>query len=264
MKSFLTILSLLLLFPIASPVANAQTISGRSIAEKVYNRPDGNTSYSELTLTLINKNNSRRVRKVGLYSKKFGNGGDDKKRLVFFLYPGDVKGTGFLTYDYDEIGKEDDRWLYLPALKSTRRISGASSKKDYFMGTDFTYEDLGSRNVDEDKHKLLREQVLGGKKCWVLESVPVTKGEIYSKRIWWVRQDCLLAVKAEFYDKSGNLHRIFEASDIKKVDGIWTPGKLEACNVQTGHKTVIIYTNLRYNTTLDDNLFTVSSLSRGL
>lgn len=74
---------------------------------------------------------------------------------MFFEYPGDVKGTGFLTWDYDEPGKDDDKWLYLPAMKKTRRISGSSARQDYFMGSDFTYDDMGSRSVDEDTHELL-------------------------------------------------------------------------------------------------------------
>ena len=77
---------------------------------------------------------------------------------MFFTYPGDVNGTGFLTWDYDDMSKDDDKWLYLPAMKKTRRISGSSSKTDYFMGTDFTYNDMGSRNIDEDTHTLLREE----------------------------------------------------------------------------------------------------------
>lgn len=73
-------------------------------------------------------------------------------------------------------------------MKKTRRISGSSSKTDYFMGTDFTYDDMGDRNIDEDKHKLLRTETRDGKKCWVVESVPVDKHEIYSRKLTWVAQ----------------------------------------------------------------------------
>lgn len=109
------------------------------------------------------------------YSVDVGRAKKDRKSIMFFQYPGDVKGTGFLTWDYDDPSRDDDKWLYLPAMKKTRRISGSSAKQDYFMGSDFTYDDMGSRHVDEDTHKLLGEESIGGHKCWQLESVPKDK-----------------------------------------------------------------------------------------
>ena len=113
----------------------AQSLTGRDIVQKAKDRPDGETRTSEMTMQLINKNGSIRERKIQSYSMDIGK---DKKTIMFFLYPGDVKGTGFLTWNYDQVGREDDKWLYLPAMKKTRRISGSSSKTDYFMGSDFT------------------------------------------------------------------------------------------------------------------------------
>ena len=171
---------------LATATIMAQTLTGLEVAEKVHNRPDGDTRYCEMSLTLINKNGSKRVRELKSYSKDYG---QDRKTIMFFLYPGDVKGTGFLTWDYDQANKDDDKWLYLPAMKKTRRISGSSSKTDYFMGTDFTYDDMGRRNLDEDTHTLLREEIIDESKCWVLQSVPKKSGDLYTKRISWIRQD---------------------------------------------------------------------------
>ncbi|MCG8477301.1 MAG: outer membrane lipoprotein-sorting protein, partial [Cytophagales bacterium] len=162
MKNLIIIYILLMVFTLS---VKAQT--GREIIEKVKNRPDGDTRYSEMTMKLINKRGRERQRKVKSYSMDINK---DKKTIMFFEYPGDVRGTGFLTWDYDKIGKDDDKWLYLPAMKKTRRISGSSAKKDYFMGTDFTYDDMGNRNVDEDEHKLLKEENVDGNICWVIES----------------------------------------------------------------------------------------------
>ena len=117
-------------------VAKAGTPSGREIMLKVKNRPDGDTRYAMLSMTLVQKNGSKRERKLSSWAMDVGK---DTKKIMFFTYPGDVKGTGFLTWDYDNPNKEDDKWLYLPAMKKTRRISGKSSKTDYFMGSDFTY-----------------------------------------------------------------------------------------------------------------------------
>ena len=102
----------------------AQALTGRDVAQRMKDRPDGDTRQSEVVMTLINKRGSKRERKIQSYSIDVGEGKRDRKSIMFFLYPGDVKGTGFLTWDHDQVGREDDRWLYLPAMKKTRRISG--------------------------------------------------------------------------------------------------------------------------------------------
>ncbi len=238
----------------------AQSLSGRDIALKVKDRPDGDTRSSEMSMQLVNKNGSTRDRKIQSYSMDIGK---DKKTIMFFLYPGDVKGTGFLTWDYDDVSKTDDKWLYLPAMKKTRRISGSSSKTDYFMGSDFTYDDMGSRNVDEDEHKLLKEEVVNGHKCWVLESKPKTQGELYSRKVAWIRQDCLIAIKVEYYDKLNKLHRKLEMSNIEKVDGFWIAKKMHMTNVQTNHQTILTISNPKYNIKIDQSAFTVAKLEKG-
>lgn len=239
----------------------AQT--GREIAQRVKDRPDGDTRQAEMVMKLINKRGSVRERKLISYSIDVGKEKKDRKSMMFFQYPGDVKGTGFLTWDYDEIGKDDDKWLYLPAMKKTRRISGSSAKKDYFMGSDFTYDDMGSRNVDEDTHNLIGEETLDGQKCWKLESTPKDNRDIYSKKIAWIRQDCLIPVKVEYYDKMGNLQRRLEMSNIEKVDGFWVAKKMQMTNVQTEHQTVLEFINPKYNLPLEESKFNVTVLEKG-
>lgn len=95
-------------------IAKAGTPSGREIMLKVKNRPDGDTRYAMLSMTLVQKNGSKRERKLSSWAMDVGK---DTKKIMFFTYPGDVKGTGFLTWDYDNPNKEDDKWLYLPAMK---------------------------------------------------------------------------------------------------------------------------------------------------
>lgn len=261
MKKIFLIAAVFSLFTFHCAMSQAQQLTGREIVQKVKNRPDGDTRYAEMELTHKKKNGSARQRKITSWAMDEGK---DTKKIMFFTYPGDVKGTGFLTYDYDQVGKEDDKWLYLPAMKKTRRISGSSSKTDYFMGTDFTYDDMGSRNVDEDTHKLLREEERNGHKCWVVESVPVDKHEIYSRKVSWIRQDCLTAIYVEYYDKLNKLHRVLTISDVKEVQGFWTIHKMEMKNVQTEHSTIITVKNPKYNIKIDKTLFTVAKLEKGL
>lgn len=255
-----TILTSLVALAFAA-TAFAQT--GKEIAQRVKDRPDGDTRQTEMVMKLINKRGSVRERKLISYSIDVGKDKKDRKLMMFFQYPGDVKGTGFLTWDYDEIGKDDDKWLYLPAMKKTRRISGSSAKKDYFMGSDFTYDDMGSRNVDEDTHNLIGEETLDGQKCWKLESTPKDNRDIYSKKIAWIRQDCLIPVKVEFYDKMNNLHRRLEMSNIEKVDGFWVAKKMQMTNVQTEHQTVLEFINPKYNVPLEEAKFNVTVLEKG-
>ncbi|MCR5589248.1 MAG: outer membrane lipoprotein-sorting protein [Bacteroidales bacterium] len=261
MKKIFLIAAVFSLFTFHCAMSQAQQLTGREIVQKVKNRPDGDTRYAEMELSLKKKNGSARQRKITSWAMDEGK---DTKKIMFFTYPGDVKGTGFLTYDYDQVGKEDDKWLYLPAMKKTRRISGSSSKTDYFMGTDFTYDDMGSRNVYEDTHKLLREEERDGHKCWVVESVPVDKHEIYSRKVSWIRQDCLTAIYVEYYDKLNKLHRVLTISDVKEVQGFWTIHKMEMKNVQTEHSTIITVKNPKYNIKIDKTLFTVAKLEKGL
>lgn len=255
MKRFTLVAALL----VAAAQMNAQT--GRDIIQRVKDRPDGNTRYAEMQLTLVKKNGDKRERKMVSWAMDEGK---DTKKIMFFTYPGDVKGTGFLTWDYDQAGKEDDKWLYLPAMKKTRRISGSSSKTDYFMGTDFTYDDMGGRSVDEDKHTLLREETRDGHKCWVVESVPNDPHEVYSRKVTWIRQDSDTGVYCEFYDKLGKLHRVMTVTDLQKVEGFWTVMKMEMKNVQSGHSTQITVSEPKYDIKVDKSLFTVAKLEKGL
>ncbi|MFA8434810.1 MAG: outer membrane lipoprotein-sorting protein [Marinifilaceae bacterium] len=240
----------------------AQTTTGRDVMVKVDNRNDGDNRQSNLTMELINKRGRKRIRSVTSYSMDIGK---DKKSIMFFDAPADVKHTAFLTWDYDNPDKDDDRWLYLPAMKKTRRISGSSAKKDYFMGTDFTYDDMGAnRNVDEDTHKLLREEKIDGFDCWVVESVPKDSKYVYSKRISWIRKDCLYAHKVDYYDRMGKLLKTLTISEITKVNGIWTAHKMHMKNIQKNHETYLIISNVRYNTAITEHLFTVSNLEKGV
>lgn len=252
-------LSLIAILAVCS--AQAAGLSGRDIMQKVKNRADGDTRYATIEMTLIQKSGHKRVRKLESWAIDEGK---DTKKIMFFTYPGDVKGTGFLTWDYDNPNKTDDKWLYLPAMKKTRRISGKSSKTDYFMGSDFTYNDMSTRSVDEEKHQFLREETLGSHKCWVVQSVPNDKDEIYARRVTWIRQDCLMAVKVEYYDKLNKLHRQLTISNIEKVQGFWTMHLMQMINVQTGHKTIIRMNNQKFNVKVSPNLFTVSKLEKGL
>lgn len=235
--------------------------TGREIIQMMEENPDGENRKSLMTMQLVNHRGAVRERTILSYSMDLGK---DSKSIMFFQSPADVKGTGFLSWQYDDPDRDDDKWLYLPAMKKVRRISGSSARKENFMGSDFTYDDMGGRSVDEDEHMLAGEASLDGSPCWIIESKPLEKDPVYSKTLSWIRQDALLPVKVEFYDRMGKLLKTLIASDISKENGYWITGKLEMTNHQRNHRTLITMEKIEYDIAMNESLFTVPSLERGL
>ncbi len=238
--------------------AHAET-NGRDVMLAVDQRPDGDDRRMTMRMTLTNARNRTRERSLISLSRDYGN---DSKTIMQFLSPGDVRGVGFLAWEYDDPEREDDRWLYLPALRTSRRVAG-SSKNDYFMGSDFTYDDMGDRSVDQDSHTLLRSEMVDGDSCWVVESIPVSDDDMYGKLVTWVRVNGDLAVKVEYFDRQGVHLKTLTTSDIRPVDGIVTAHRMEMVNHLENHRTVIELENVEYDIGLDDDLFRVNRLERG-
>jgi len=155
-----TIKSILPMGILLSGMIFAQDLSGLEVIQKVYDRPTGNDMTGNLIMTIENSRGNQRVRKIKQFVKTVKNG---EKKIMYFLSPADVKNTSFMTWSYDDASKSDDQWIYLPALKKVKRIS-SDSKGDYFMGSDFTYDDLGDRHPLDDTHTILREEAIKEKK----------------------------------------------------------------------------------------------------
>ncbi len=249
---------LAVLMVVSQAEATEQALSGQQIMTRVDDRPDGDDRKSVQTMTLINKSGRKRIREVESLSKDYGK---DKKSIMVFKKPADVSGTAFLTWEYDDPTREDDKWLYMPAMKKVRRISGAS-KNEYFMGSDFTYDDMGDRNVEEDTHTLLGEENVDGHDCWKIESIPVNPEDMYTRKLLWVCRAADMVIKAEYYDKDGLL-KIYKALDFRKQDGFWTLFRSEMDNVSRHHKTVMTVDAVQYDSGISDHLFRVSTIQRG-
>lgn len=251
------VIMMVLLFEGPLP-AWGQEPTGREIMTWVSDRADGDDRKSVITMTLINKNGQQRKRELESFTKDYGR---DKKSVMVFKQPADVKGTAFLSWDYDDPDRDDDKWLYMPALKKVRRISG-SSRNEYFMGTDFTYDDMGKRNVDKDTHSLIGEEQAQGHDCWKIESIPRDPEDIYTRRVLWVSRTAHLVVQAEYHDKDGLL-KVYQALDIRRQDGFWTVFISQMDNVARSHKTIMAIHAMEFNTGIDDELFRVSTIERG-
>ncbi|MCB0751436.1 MAG: outer membrane lipoprotein-sorting protein [Ignavibacteriae bacterium] len=260
MKTLKISLILLAFFSLLNNSVFSQQLTGLKIIENVYNRAVGDDMTADLTMTLTNSSNENRVREIKQFSKDFG---DLEKKIMFFVSPADVKNTSFMSWSYDEAGKDDDQWIYLPALKKTKRIS-SDSKSDYFMGSDFTYDDLGDRQPDQDVHKLLREEKLNGEDCYVVESIPKDKDYMYSKTITWIIKDKWIGLKKEFYDEDEELLKILKVNKYEDINGFWIITNTEMKNEQKDHKTIMILKNVKINTGINDDKFTERIMTRGI
>ena len=234
--------------------------TAREIIEKVYNRPEGDDMTSNLTMTLINKSGSERVRKIKQFTKDFG---EVEKSIMFFQSPADVKNTSFMSWTYDDEDKSDDQWIYLPALKKTKRIS-SESKSDYFMGSDFTYDDLGDRKVDDDTHTLLREETVDGVDYWIIQSIPKDEDYMYSKTVTWIRKDNYIGLKKEFYDEDEELLKILKIKKFENISGFDIITSSEMENVQKNHKTTMILGDVQINTGIPASKFSERMMMRGM
>jgi outer membrane lipoprotein-sorting protein len=241
--------------------------AGDEIAQKINARDEGKQVVQDFSMELIDRNGKKQSRDTKIFRKDYK---DQRKSIIIYDNPSNVKGTGFMSFDYATPNKEDDQWLYLPALRKTRRIS-ASNRGDYFLGTDFTYEDikLGTKvSIPDYKRTTIKEETIDGHKCYLVESVPVndkTARELgYSKVHQWVDAKIWLVRKAQYWDVGGNPLKTTVINDVKQVQGIWTIHKLEAENHKTSHKTIIVFKNVNYQVNVSDNIFTEESLERGV
>jgi len=216
-------------------------------------------------LTIYNAKGDKRVRKTAMVSKLFEYG-KTEKRLIRFVAPADVKGTGLLTFDYEK--KTDDMWLFMPALRKTRRIV-ASEKAKSFMGSEFSYADITPPAVEDFKQKILRTEKKGGVMCWVIESVPINddiaEENGYSKRVAHIGQPDFTIRGALLYDLDGELHKELTVFEVKEVDTEkhrFQPQHMEMVNKQNGRKSVMKVEKIQLRRDVPDDYFTTRYLER--
>lgn len=237
------------------------------VVEKINNVDRGKSRKSHLVMTLTDSRGKVKKQTTKNFMKYFGN---DKKTVFFYLEPKNVKNTAFLTFDYAEQGKDDDQWLYLPALRKPKRIS-TSGRGRYFLGTDFTYEDIKNDGKFEKRDydfELLGEEKYQNRTVLQLKATPkdkkIAKELGYGKVLVWVDQTNWQVVHAKYWDKNMNLLKILDVNDIRLVDGIVTRHKMKMKNIKTGHQTEFIFSDITYNNELDNNIFRVQALARGV
>jgi len=260
MKYHQKALVLLVSFALTAATAAIAEPTGAALMQAVYDRPQGKDMSGLLTMTLIDSKGKERVRSI---KQILGTYGSIDKKLMVFQSPADVRGTSFMNWSYAEAGKSDDQWIYLPALKRVKRIS-SEGRGDYFMGSDFTYDDLGDRHPSADTHTLTGSETIDGDQCWMVESVPKNPKDLYSRTVTWVSKEKSVGLKRDYYDKRGTLLKTLRVSSVEFISGVWIIKKTEMRNVQKGTSTRMEFTDVRINTGITDSSFSELAMTRGL
>ena len=265
MRNLLLPLSLVLL---GSPAAVAQgALTGDEIVANVNAREDGEHVTRRFVVELTDRNGRIRTEETIAQRRYFD---DEKRTIIFYTEPNSVRGTGFLTFDYAEPEADDDQWLYLPALRKVRRIS-ASDRGDYFLGTDFTYEEIKKEQKIETEDYVFSAQgaeTVDGRELLVVEGQPssdaVARELGISKVVWQIDPEIWMSRVTDYYDQNGNHARTIELEAVETIDGFLTATQMSVVNHKTGHSTRISFHDTDYEADVPENLFTQARLRRGL
>ncbi len=240
---------LLFLFFVGTTPAWAQT------ADEIVNKANlasyyaGKSGQSDVVMTITDAQGRQRTREFRILRLNVKEGGE-QKFYVYFRRPTDVARMVYMVWK--NIGKDDDRWLYLPALDLVKRVA-ATDKRSSFAGSHFVYEDVSGRGVDADIHELIGEE--GG--LFKIKNAPKeTKGVEFAYYFVWIDKTNFLPMKAEYYNASGKLLRTVEALEIKDVQGYPTAVKSQATDVERKGSTIIDFTNVVYDVGIEDGIFT--------
>lgn len=241
-------------------------LSGLDIAKRVNARDDGAQVSRTFEMELVTARGNVRRRITRSFRRDFG---EERRSVLFFEDPPSLEGTALLTYDYPEVGRNDDQWIYLSALRKSRRVASADRGRS-FLGTDFSYEDIkkDTRLGVAD----YRWQNLGSARqeevdCWQLEAKPVDDDTAralgYSRVVLYIDAELWMARRADYWDVAGQALKTVVFREIRPVEDVWTAHRIEAENLRTGHRTHLIFRDVDYHTELRDDLFTETALSRG-
>jgi hypothetical protein len=254
-----------LLIIFLSWVKAQENLSAREIVDRAFKVTKLAGSESVSTMTIMDDKGRERVREIAAVTKLYDDG-ETEKRLIRFLAPADVKGTGLLTYDYEK--KDDDIWLFMPALRKTRRIVSSEKAKN-FMGSEFSYADMSPPVLDDFNYTLIGDSEAEGVHCWEIEIIPldddVADENGFSKRIVHIAKDNFVIRRAVYYDLDGELHKELNVKEIREMDTKNHKYRfihMIMVNTQNGRKSILKVNEVRFNPDVKDEYFTTRYLER--
>jgi len=210
---------------------------------------------NKIELTLITAHGDKTIRKMSSLIKEGKTSGD--KSIMIFSYPLDVSGTKMLTWTHKT--KSDDQWLYLPTLKRVKRIA-SKRKSGPFMGSEFSYEDFGSQEIEKYRYKWLKDENVNNRNTYLLERIPVDKYSGYKKQLVWMDKEYLNPIKIEYYDRKNELLKTGIFSGYKKVKNWWRVDKIEMHNHQTQKRSTLAWLERKLGVKVSDDEFDSDSL----
>ena len=225
----------------------------------------GEDAKGKMTMKLIDSKGNTRQRVMTMLRRNQQNS-EEQKYFIYFHEPGDVRRITFMIWKYPE--REDDRWIYIPAVDLIRRIA-AEDKYSSFVGSDFSYEDVSGRDPSEDSHNVVGDERLDGRGVFVIESIPRTPAS-FTRRVSWIDKQSFLPLKIEYYDVQDQLQRVFTANVIEDISAgagdkrriYRTIMKRSMENVRTGHRTEVIVMSVNYDLGLRDDDFSERHMRR--
>ena len=226
-------------------------ISNLEVAKKADKIIEGfQSSIAQTKMILINATGQKSIRDLYMLTLE-GEKGD--KTLSTFLNPADIKGTKTLTHQH--LNKDDDQWLYLPALKRIKRIA-SRNKSGSFMGSEFSYEDIGNQNYQKFIFSNdAKEVILDGQECYESTRIPKNKNSGYTKQITWIDKKEFLIRKIDYYDRKKELLKTATFSKYKKINTIWRVGQIEMKNFQNDKSTILMWEKEKLHAGLKDKDF---------
>lgn len=229
---------------------------GLSLVRRVDTRKEPESSSSILSMTMTDSRGATRRRTVHIGRHRTS---EAEYSMLFFSEPADVRGVGLLSIERE--GAQSDQWLWMPALKKTRRVA-SSSRGDSFMGTDFSFEDMEGRSPEKDMHTWVREDMQDGTVCQVVESVPLEKG-VYSRRLLWIDAERDLIVRIDFYASGSEPVKRLLLSDIRTSGSYLEAGKLEMTDLVKKRSTRLDLLEWNIDVQYTPAQFSAGNLERG-
>lgn len=245
----LSVLLLTAIIPIlvrAGEVPDVDEIVRKTNKVVYYQGDDGR---ARATMTIRDAKGRERVKDFTILRRDVGEDGGDQRFYVYFHSPADERGSTFLVWKH--IDKDDDRWLYLPALDVQKRIA-ATDKRTSFVGSHFYYEDVSGRRLTDDVHELVEVT----DSYYVIKNTPKDRELVeFDSYTMWIHKASFIPVEVK-YEKDGEVYRVAKTLGVKQIQGYPTVSKSKMSDLRTGGSTTMEYSSVEYDVGLGDDLFT--------
>ena len=251
-KTLLLVMSLGFVLPTSAVELTVDEIVQKANVAAYYQGEDGKAS---VRMTITDKKGQTRDRQFNILRKDVEDGGD-QFYFVYFKRPNDVRKMAYLVHK--KVGKDDDRWLFLPDLSLVNRIA-AGDKRTSFVGSDFLYEDVSGRGLEEDTHTLLETT----ETQYIVKNVPKDPGAVeFNTYTVAIDRATFVPMKMEFFDKADTLYRTIETQEVQTIQGFATVTKSLVKDLKSGSQTEMVFSDVQYDLGLKADLFTERYLQR--